>query len=475
MITYDSKRLIPAPFVSISKDYQTTDDGKVVGTTYQITLRGSLVTDKGSPNSSGTFWDSSGYPSDETVNLNDRLGVLMKKQAALRSLFSNQGRLFEIQSDSGTNPLRCNPRVKHIEFPEGGQGRLSWVDKCDYVITLEADKLYSSIDDVADVDLSAYKVAKATEEWNIETLDENLQTYRLSHSVSAIGKRFYQDDGTLEMQAWEQARGYVLNVIGLGLKPARMEAPGVLNNSDLQAFNYVRTQSVDEMGGKFAATETWICFAPGAEPPAIHTYTVNTRTTVEGRVTVSIDGSVTGMEQRNNTTGAMVATRWTNAIAKFNTYVEPAIYTVASVVSGVTLNAVPASLSVGKNPTNGVINYNYEFDNRATPQILGATSEVISVTFQNPTDVFAVIPVLGRAAGPVLQSIGTKTVRKKVVTIEAVLPSASQVYTPSMPDTNAVILGFAPGGSTVFVDQDEESFVPAQGRYHRVTSYTWEV
>ena len=40
--------IIPAPLVSISKAYDSTGDGNVIGTRYTITLTGVLTADKGS-------------------------------------------------------------------------------------------------------------------------------------------------------------------------------------------------------------------------------------------------------------------------------------------------------------------------------------------------------------------------------------------------------------------------------------------
>ena len=47
--------LVPAPFINISKSYQKTGDGEIVGTTYSITLSGKLLADRGSPKKDGSF------------------------------------------------------------------------------------------------------------------------------------------------------------------------------------------------------------------------------------------------------------------------------------------------------------------------------------------------------------------------------------------------------------------------------------
>ena len=47
--------LIPAPFVQINKEYDRTGDGAVIGVRYGITLTGTLVAHRGTPDYSGLF------------------------------------------------------------------------------------------------------------------------------------------------------------------------------------------------------------------------------------------------------------------------------------------------------------------------------------------------------------------------------------------------------------------------------------
>jgi hypothetical protein len=113
--------------------------------------------------------------------------------------------------------------------------------------------------------------------------------------------------------------------------------------------------------------------------------------------------------------------------------------------SGLLLNPIPLSLVNGQNQFTGVISYSQEYNNRPTMLVPGAISENISIVNNHPGDVFATIPVLARALGPVLQSIGTVTVAKKTVTIEAQMSSAT--YTnpvPGPPNTAALMAAFTP-------------------------------
>ncbi len=466
---YDSQAIIPAPFVSVQKEYQTTEDGGVVGTVFVIQVKGKMVAWSGSPSSAGVFWTASGYPSDEALNPDQWLGSILRKQEGLRRLFSTEGRTFEVVPLDGATPMKCNPRVKSIQFPEG-----KWAETAEYVITLEADVVEGLGGQEDTGNPQDYKVSRAAEEWNVEIIDERLRTYRLTHAVSATGKRFYDSAGALTQNAWENARDFCLAKIGLGLKPARMNAPGVLDES-LSAYNYIRGQHVGEDSGLFSVSESWVCFDPQGGPPATHEYTGTTRISLaDNRTTVEVEGTITGLEVRDTSTHALISTRGTNAESLWAN-VQGNVLTVAQSISGITLNPISTQTQVGKNPVNGVITYHYTYDTRPVATTPGALTEVISVTNHNAADVFAQIPVLGRPFGPVLQSIGTKTSKRRIISVDIQMPPRSMTFNPDPPTTDGIILALAPSSLLgVFLDSDEESWSPYTGRYTRQSAFVWE-
>lgn len=475
-VLYGNSKLIPAPFVRIQKTYQTSQDGKIIGSLFNITVQGTLVADKGSPNSSGVFWTAGGYPSDEIIAETSMHKSLIRKQEAIRRLFATEGLSFEAQPWDGTAPFKCNPRVKSIEFPAG-----NWFNVLPYSIELEADILYISgtANGEDSGDVVDYKIASATEDWNIEAADEYQRTFRLTHSVSAVGKRFYDDTGTLNLQAWENARSYVLNRIGLGIDSSRLEAEDVLDLTSFQAFNYVRSERVNELTGEYGVTETWLCFDPQGGEKAIEEYEITTRTDGStGLTNVSVSGTIRGLEVRDNSTYALVSSRYTNASAKW-TAVSSSLHTRAQNISGVTLHSTPLNSQIGRNQDSGVITYAYEYNNRRNNVFAGTLSEVISVNYKHPNDVFAVIPIINRAVGPIIQDIGTQTAREKTVTVEIQVTPSTQSAVATDPNTSGAIDTYmgtqAPAGTSVFISGDEESFIPNTGRYFRRLSWTWNL
>lgn len=170
------------------------------------------------------------------------------------------------------------------------------------------------------------------------------------------------------------------------------------------------------------------------------------------------------------------------------------------------LNIIPVSTSESHNTHKGTISYSYEFNNKFT-MISGVISENVNIQDTGPVDVIGEAFVLGRALGPVLQNLGTKTTSKKSVSIEVtVVPPSSlagffmqnsvcplwtggTIFTTitgilealkPFGDRASSFIGASPvtrvGAATnatgqVFVNQDDQSWDPTNGKY--VRSIVW--
>lgn len=413
-VTYNSKKIIPAPFVGITKNENRAGDGSLVGKTYQLTVRGTLLAFKGSPSSSGTFWTISGYPTDETVVADSRLTSILRKQEALRQLFSEDGKSFEIQALDGAQPLKCNPRVVSVDVAEG-----VWYDRCDYTIQLEADKIYPEID--ASLDSSNIYIESASESWSIETNEDNLETYNgsrtysLRHNISAKGKRFYETTGLLSKNAWEQARDYVIPRLGFD---ATIALSSGVNNlpSYYNGINLVRSEEIDELDGSYSVSENWIL----ASGLATEHFSIRIDNSLESPYqTVSLEGEIQGFEQRDSSMN-IVSSKWDNALSKF-TYASGVAHNRAQTFSGLSLNVLPLTFNQGRNPITGNINYQIDYNDRPSRLIPGAKSEVVSINDNNRGDVFAAIFCIGRSAGPILQDMGATTEASRTLNIELLI------------------------------------------------------
>lgn len=435
-VQYNSKRLIPAPFVAINKQYEKTGDGQIIGSIYSLVITGKCLAWKGSPDSTGAFWSSAGYPADENISENSRLGAILRKQEGIRKLFSQQGLSLEFQSADGTTPLKCYPRIISVDFSSE-----VWNQYFNYTITCEADVVYG-LNPVEDGFVQY--LSEASESWSFDTDEDRPETigiprtYRVTHSISARGKSVYNASNVLIKPAWQWARDWALPRMGFDSTIAL--SSGVNNlPSYYGAYNNVRNEQIDELGGNYSITETFVL----ASGQSIEEFTVSARTSLDtGLTSITIDGQITGLEERNNDY-SLHKSKYDNAVSKFNT-IQSLFVTRAQGYSGTTVNATPTSTSVGRNPLTGIINYTYEYNDRPSNLITGARSEVISVQDNWGVDAFAPIFVLGRALGPVIQNLGTRRERTRNLTIEVVMPVATgtvtnRLYT-SKPTINSTTL-----------------------------------
>lgn len=380
-VIYDNIALIPAPLAEYRRVPHLTGDGTPIGYIFEITISGTFLPNKGSPQSgslsgagwggpSNLFWISSGYPPDESISLDHRLYAIEAKQAAVRDLFSKDGLWLEFQSPDGSIPLKCQPRFKDVVL-----NRDTWAVKCDYVIVLEADIMYlNGTPQPANVNV-AELVSAANENWDLSD-GEVAKTYRLSHTMSAVGKRQFDTQGNQVGLAWQNAQQFIQNRLGPGFNTTtgfspipgnQIVASSFLNNgsvidlSTLTAYDFARLETIDEWAGSYSLTESWL-LATAASGTDVYTITVHKmseapETTTEVAVQGLIKGFYTGLNDYNQ--------RYSAAQYVWNQLDGANLYNrVQSYASGISLNQQALTGSVDYNPTDGTISYNYQFSDR---------------------------------------------------------------------------------------------------------------
>lgn len=489
-VLYNGQRIIPAPLVSISKNYQKSGNGEIIGKTYSLTLTGTLVAWMGSPYSSGVFYNGSTYPADEDVDANSRLSSIQRKQEGLRDLFSDEGKSFEIQADDGSTPVRCNPRINEISFAEG-----TWYDRCEYTINLETDELYGKAG-ISQEDTFLQYISDASEEWSIDTNEESAETlgisktYAISHTISANGKRFYDEVGAIVKQPWQYARDFVNSKLlyNDGDLLTTAEFSGI--PSYYSGYNHVRNENINKQEGSYSITETWVLSSGNSS----ETFSISTVDSLESPYNqVTINGEVRGYDTRDGNLN-IISSKWDNANSKFVS-VSGMAFIRAQQFSGLSLNLVPITQTIGRNPIQGLITYDFEYNDRPMTMISGAKSEVISINDNLGGESFASVFVLGRARGPVLQALNTKPASTRSLSIEVVFdpptysdrsyttihnifnnlkPSVNPTYSGSILNVIAAANPENNGFTTVFQDQGQENWNPLEGRYSYNTTWTFE-
>lgn len=134
------------------------------------------------------------------------------------------------------------------------------------------------------------------------------------------------------------------------------------------------------------------------------------------QIQISIQGTVQGVGLESTTKGR---SRHASASGAYFSIVQPLIFSRISeiVPTGYCISSEPISQTFGQNPLGGTITYSQTFESRFTTSNVNILKESVEFSLQRPGDVIAVIPIPGKATGPVLQSQETVTGRSKQLTI----------------------------------------------------------
>ena len=496
-VQFGGSSLVPAPMVSVNKEYTEGGDGSLLGSSFTITLNGVIV-----------------KPLDGTESDSSNLGDILAAQKSIRNTFSQTmgtstttggGKTLSI-SHSGDTTQYVGCHVQSVDFDGGGPREVSLNQLGFYTVVLNCT------DYTADNDTFTYNIQDASESWDMEYAEDikdavvnatgssvTVKTaYRVSHTVSATGKPKYASASTLDTNglAWQQAREYVLNILVLqgvnnssladgALTTTTLDIPSGLNNR-----NHVRSQSVDEKAGTFSVTETFLLYDSGTPANATEEIDVSasTRPSENGRTNVTISGTITGLRSGLTNTDDSYG----NALSHFATIdsADSANFkSRADNLSGTsaTLNPIPLSKSISKNAVAGTVTYSLEFDDRPVNCFTDALSDSVVISDTHPGYLFGSTPAIGRGIkGPVLQWLGCGTESKRSLTIEVVWPQETSYCNPagSLPSLNAsraseiqtVISNSQPSAASgkIFHGPPRESWDPKNGRYTLEIEWTYE-
>jgi hypothetical protein len=580
----------PCPLISISSTRNKNKMGNM-GSTYNITLNGTLLDNRGSPNFGAIsspikpdlnpiyFTEDFRNIASDPINSNNRAASILQKQNALRNLFAVDGQRVEILSWDENEPvLVFFPKVESISFEEG-----IYIDKCNYTINLTTDLFFNKSDNIlrdslhylnfepsgtatsqgfyatehlgpsTPVNLQQHMkdhgglVEDFSESWSLEP-EENtgitfnpfvspglniIRGYRLTRNISAVGRTIYGPSTissvgpSVRYEAWQQAKEFIEYKI-------LADKDGITSNNALNqydqypklnfesafasgfiglaqynfgGYNHSRTENIDKTNGSYSITDTWLL----SSGTSYESYTASVSSSSEnGAISVSIDGTIRGLTslpssgdmyggQFNSVGIAGLNSSYHNAILKYRQIsnngtfgLTSYIYKRASNLIGKFLNPVPLSVSLGSNEFTGEITYNVSFDTRPLNMISGVLSERISIQDTYPGDVFAVIPVIGRSTGPILQYVGGRTEYQRSVTIELSVDkdyggTARQQLLLSKPSLNEptrlslmnVISYLSPSREPnirkYFLSPPTESWDPKEKRYSISLNWTYEL
>jgi len=207
-------------------------------------------------------------------------------------------------------------------------------------------------------------------------------------------------------------------------------------NNDLTTnlYNHFRTLNVDKHAGTVSMDETWIA----SNQAALEDFTVTLeQDLVDVNKSITVNGTIQGMipdmTYSDPPFGTTKGTPKLQSALDYWTFVKGQLLSRARTIYDESLdrytsgqrqiNVIPQSRSVGYNTVAGTVTYNYVYSDRVQNCVeSGAEYENISITENEPPDIFSSLTILGRAGGPLYQDIGTVGQRTRTINIESVLP-----------------------------------------------------
>ena len=439
----------PRPLFTVGKEFIKTPANTGIATTYTLTLEGHVL--------------------PTGLDLDDHKGSMHKVFRSgdlLRRAFDEDFGLLYLKCDSETDPIISGyPKVVSLDMRNADD---NYVRRLDYTIVLELPSLTGTGYDGMGISedpgcgkdgtVGTHGLLSYTDEWSVEFLDErvgsNVNTvfgdiypslFTVTRNISAQGNSLGCTDGEY-IEPWKKAHLFIKSQLNNEPPDHIQMLTGLLCTEQCNFANEMRNIGVNQTDGSVTATQSWVA---GTGGNFIEELEISIEKSVDNVLTtISVGGSVQGLAVVDYGDGAggagadgcpvdeMTATK-----TKFEA-ASGAFHGVGGVSGNAHTRAKhaywsflggedayddvrplatePVSHSVGYNTTAGIVNYTLTFDDRCENYHTGALVETINYTENDPADIFASLVILGRAKGPLLQSIGTMGPRTAELQIDAI-------------------------------------------------------
>lgn len=467
---------IPGPFptYSISRT-PIRKDSILLGSTYEISVSGTAL-----------------------INSTVDMMVVGERQNAIHDLIKEilftggkKGEL-EIAPYGGKSNvlLFSNAVLISADAPEQDDSSQG-VQYQNYSFTFSSDRLSVNGQNIDDNNTVEQDLDDISETWDISFTDGDYdqtdfeasavnavqRKWSISNTISATGRS--QSDGT---SGYLQAKEYVegrLSTLGnnplvaqdLSLTPVAIDFG--ITDPLYVAYDQVDQTSQDLLAGTYSVTRTWIISKAGAAGMKM-SFDFSNDQTAEFQ-TVSVSLTVSGYETEGP--ASTYSQRYMNAKTKFdNTKSSVAnwaslFYAAQNELAGGALRAKPSAESQSHDQTNGVITYSATFDD-AVIEYAGAISESVSITYNNEdggNQTVAIIPVIAKANGPVIQDMATTNEATRSISVELQMDRDNR---SSKPDGASVANQYVPVGTT-YRQNKTETWNPKSGAYSYSVDYVF--
>lgn len=480
-LTYGSFSLSPVPFINLSQETISNKDGRI-GTKYSLTLTGTL----------SALPDSAGGISN-VITLQDNLRAAFAQDGLKLELACNSTPLLIcypklsgpiVFSTSNNNWVYTTPYTIELEFEEF-RTEHTVGSNSPYIEQSSETWSVEFVEDSPKYTLDLSSATGSIQEsgsGNYYGYDTNYIVLRVTHNLNAVGQRYYIDSsgsgsidldpgtgvsgvptgiglsGYLYKEAWEWARDWCIE--RLGLNSGILQDSGVLNLNvtgdsgviSYYPYNHMRGVSRSETQGSYSVDESWLVALSGTGD----TYSGALRATEDFEISViqsaqdditqcSIQGTINGWESREYGSGISgvadfsISETKIEAAEAYWTNIYPRLYSRCQLYAESTasrnINILPLTKTVGYSPSRGSINYNIQYDDRPGNYISGVLSETITMDHNLANEVTASLPIMGRQAGAIIQTMNTYTNPTLTFNIEVTVPR----------ETGTGLIGFMSG------------------------------
>lgn len=502
----------PMPRYSINRENLSTGDGTFMGTKFTINVTGTALINSVDDNQDITI---------KGQRQSRVMGEAITSLQMLREQFPNQGTgKLEISPYGGLpNSIVFNDaKLVSIDLPEQTE-ESAGVQTLEYSFSFEAyeeDSNNTNTGSSGRPVKPSYKLSSVDESWELSEADglfyesdtpseanNNLhKTYTLTHTVSATGLKKYSSPGTLatDGEAFRQAVQWVSSRLvtdptvditedlmgdttffSSKFLPIEMNKPGATEELGFnlksgtpayKGYNHTRSVSSDQNVGSYSVTDTWVISQNEFESTHSLEFNFEGGETVEG-ATVTANATFQGLSTL--TSDNTKTDKYAGALKAFNT-VKPLIPALALKVykdSGglFSLNTdIKLTESIGHNKVSGTVTYSVSFNDYESPKITDAVSENVTISYNNDQGeqkLIAILQVIGRGNGPIIQDIQTTQISSRTITVDAVMKRGA-----GKPNGEAAISAYRPTNLNKFLTASTESWNPNTRAYNK--SETWE-
>ena len=502
----------PMPRYSIGRENLSTGDGTFMGTKFTINVTGTALIQSS---------DSAQDITEKGQRQSRVMGEAITSMQALREAFPNQGTgKLEISPYGGLSNVMVfnDAKLLSVDLPEQNE-ESAGVQTLEYSFSFEAYEEVSNNTNTGSTGTPvapSYKLSSVDESWELSEADgffydfdiptdENdtlRKTYTLTHVVSATGLKKYSSPGVLAIdgEAFRQAVLWVKtrlvkdptvdieeDLMGdttfftSKFLPIEMNKPGATDDLGFnlrsgtpvyKGYNHTRSVSSDQNVGSYTVTDTWVISQENFESTHSLEFSFEGGASAEGS-TVTANATFQGLS--TTTSDNTKTDKYAGALKAF-TIIKPLIPNLAKRVyldsqGEFSLNTdLKLSESVGHNKVSGTVTYSVSFNDYDLPKITDAVSESVSISYNNDQGeqkLIAILQVIGKANGPIIQDIQTTPISSRTITVDAVMKRGS-----GKPNGEAAIIPYRPTNINKFLTASSESWNPRTRSYNK--SETWE-